>query len=71
MKETDHTWENVRGSEQTRESAVLHMTIVTGIGQRMWKRDWEQGRVQDKWGETKHENSLPEIETLKDPSVAY
>lgn len=34
MKETDYTWENVRDSEQARESAVLQMTSVTGIGQK-------------------------------------
>lgn len=49
----DDIWENVRGSEQARESAVLHTTRVTGIGQKNEKERLRAGKSARKTGENK------------------
>lgn len=60
----DDIWENVRGSEQAHESAVLHTTRVTGIGQKN-ERDWEQGRVQERLGKINEDKLNMKILFLK------
>lgn len=49
----DDTWENVRGSEQARGSAVLHTTTVTGIGQKDAKERLRAGTSARKTGANK------------------
>lgn len=58
----------------TGECSIAHNKCAIGqknVKERLRARNNARKSGENKWGEAKHENSLPEKKTQKEPPVAY